>query len=232
MFDYELCPLFISIIYLLFIRREKLSYSEYSYEDGEKKLQMIYEFSFNKNGFITISSNRDSSGYGMLYEYTWEENKLIKNEFTLPSKYEVGSKEIVYSNLSFVETTYGGVDRMKMTYIEGLQNKQLRTIEEDYFNYDATISWTLRIKYDSIGDIIEKNQLAINGELVEKTYYDYNEKGFIRTSKHLIPAYGTEPFIHTYEYVYDSLGNWLKKTRYDSNSQPIEYIERKITYYN
>ena len=74
----------------------------------------------------------------------------------------------------------------------------------------------------------KQNEININGRLKTVHTYTYNDKGDL--SKDSINTNGKSSEI-TYEYTYDTQGNWTTRTQYN-DGKVKEMIQRDIEYYS
>jgi hypothetical protein len=90
-----------------------------------------------------------------------------------------------------------------------------------------------KFKYDSKNNLIQETAYFPNNNLAYRHVYLYDTKNnpikmtiyFSLTNEH-------PEGIWTYQYEYDSVGNWIKRTQLLEGKEPQYIIERKITYQN
>ncbi|MDC0339067.1 hypothetical protein OAN33_05975 [Flavobacteriales bacterium] len=131
-------------------------------------------------------------------------------------------------------------------------------IEEIDFDSNGILEYKTIFKYDDKGNPIEENNYKSDGSLVSKNTYKYDDKGnqieenvfnsdgslyYKSTSKYHsngdkiemdTESYRdeiTERYTFTYEYTYDSEGNWIKQIGL-VDGKPEILIERDIEYYD
>jgi hypothetical protein len=217
--------------------KKKISSGEL-YRNNELSKKLIFKY----NTTDKCSERYDYSGSGSLNEktlYTYNSTgKCVKTQL-----YKKGD-----SLADYAEHTYDINNNHIGTYWYTADGKPVtRYINEELFSYDSFGNiieviqgiHLYRYKYDSSNRIIECTY-RINPEYkddimhgkVEKTTYEYNEKGDL-IDKTSYDINSKEESYERRSYTYDKKGNWIIKivhTKDASGVRSIKYIERKIEY--
>jgi hypothetical protein len=111
------------------------------------------------------------------------------------------------------------------------ENGELELLNEKDFsnNPNTEASYLIYYKYNPQGYLIEENKLKLNGTIITKSSFIYNENGdAIRED--FFDSEMNKTFIKLYEYIYDHKGNWISKTTY-IDRDVLQNETRKIIYY-
>lgn len=86
-----------------------------------------------------------------------------------------------------------------------------------------------RTTYDLNGNLISEDCYTEKDSVVERTENSYNEYGDLVSTYYYLNDRPILPV--TYQYEYDTLGNWITKDEYDYRNSWIYRTKREIIYY-
>ena len=221
---YQFNKLGLPVSYTVLFNNSASNLHKYSYNSKKKisscelyrnnKLSKKLIFKYNTND--KCSERDDYSGSGSLNEktlYTYNSNgNCVKTQL-----YEKGD-----SLADYAEHTYDIDNNHIGNLIEVIQGIHLYRYKYDSSN--RIIESTYRINPEYKDDIM-------HGQ-VEKTTYEYNEKGDL-IDKTSYDINSKEESYERRSYTYDKKGNWIIKIVHSKDSsgvRSIKYIERKIEY--
>ncbi len=210
---------------------------------------------YNQHGYITkvLGLNKHGNPLGTTLYYYNASNHLVKIEEVDPNSASVSIERIEYDSVSNTEigiiTKNEKVEGKKLTKYN--LNKQV--LEYRYYDSLGNISTTITHTYDINGNNISSDYVFNNNTRQnQKMYYDSygkliklkitSQSPTVNHSSETIYTYNDmldviyseeiskdNVFKTTYTYLYDELGNWIKKT---CKSDNLIYIyEREIEYY-
>jgi len=217
--------------------KKKITFCEY-YLNNELLKKLIFKY----NTIDKCSEIYEYMGSGSLNEktfYTYNSfGKCVKSQI-----YEKGD-----SLSHFGQHTYDINSNHIGTYwYTGDGKPATGYINEEFFSHDSFGNiieviqgpHLYRYKYDSANRIIEwtycinpEYNTKLDDDRVEKTTYEYNEKGDL-VDKTSYDINSKEESYERRSYTYDKKGNWIIKivhTKDASGVRLIKYIERKIEY--
>jgi YD repeat-containing protein len=180
-----------------------------------------YSFDINHNILSVTQYSINSISLDISSKWTWkydDENNCIESR------------------------TYDEYGDITTTYIYKYQDEY---VEVEYFSNGEKNKWTEKI--DKNKNIIENKDKTrfiydSRNNLIEVIYsnnknivYEYNSDGKLTSHGIINIKYNNKGFIEnngfmSYEYEYDTQGNWVKKIEF-SDGHPILIRERKLKYY-
>jgi hypothetical protein len=197
--------------------------------DNTIKMQTAYIFDSAGRETERYEYKGDELNYKILITYDKNESwsKMIyvtaggefdgKTEYMFDSIGNVIDKKIYDHSLSLKsQYTYQYDGKGNMTRYENIDDM------DDLFGFEINT-------YDSLGRKIHKyEKTSWDGKLSTDDYM-YDEKGNLIYDKYEeVNSYKTT--VYSYEYIYDSEGNWTDKINY-TNKAPTAYTKREISYY-
>ena len=198
----------------------------------------IEENTYNSDGSLSkkVISKYDTKNN--IIEEDSEDHSGDQSVTTVTFKYDIKGniieKRIQFKN--FANMRDGNIHRASTvslyTYKYNDKNKEIES--NSYQSQDVNDNFTSaapnkRIsKYDISGKLVETKAYNPDGSLTTTILYKYDEKGN-KTEENYLNADGKNRKITT-QYVYDSMGNWIKKIEIDQDVP--NYIKiREIEYY-
>jgi hypothetical protein len=236
---------------------EKLFYLE---GDGEKKIH-IDNYRYNETGKMiehnAINFQGNSNGELITkdtFEYDSNGNLIGKNQYNPPTGSKFSSTYLnddkgnnveehnENSNENVVVIKYSNKYDSKGNLIEvtGLKNGDInsRTITYKYNSVGKVVeiinnsqAEITSFNYDSKGNITEE-YCIIGGSIVKYKYtYKYDNEGH-EVEKLVYDHEGKPSFKNNYKYIFDKVGNWVKKSTFlDEEKGESEILKRIIIYY-
>ena len=212
-------------------------------------------YSFNKKGTIErIENFRENQKLDSkeIFEY---ENALLSKHILFNSIGTIGKKTLFEydSNGNLIsQKKYSGQDKLQYdtSYLYNLkgqltaQQKLIPSINytmKESYKYDDFNNLIVRTKTARIGTTketfrynskalpIKKSEYNAMGELFSVIVYEYNLQND-KTSLKKYDANNTMNYYESYEYVYDSKGNWTEKTSFEKGEK-VSLEKRTINYY-
>lgn len=195
---------------------------EYYFYNQNNNVIAIYEdkqdLSWKEYKILVETSKNNIDFKPSVCHYSYDnKNRLIKKE-----EYG-GSKEIRYK--------YNSLGKLKEIIGEGIEDSvvfkydnQGKLIEK--YCYSEFDGLQYIEKYNSNGNVYQKDTYMY-GKYAFKELFEYNEKGLL-VKETVHNQYGIQPPDRT-EYIYDSHGNWIKKTIKLSSNNVV--YTRTIDYY-
>lgn len=192
--------------------------------DLNNKVKEKIIFTYNENGNIieeNIFDNNDKFDYKVVFKYNDKgyliDRSLYKNDGKLHSKfvYKYNKKDNQINKSLYFDGELDSTEDYKY-------DDKGNLIESNVVSYGKFINWeTSFFEFDNQGNLIEEssNINSKEGSLDLITTYNYNKYGDKITKDDT-----------TYEYVYDSQKNWIKRIEF-YNGVPKFIVERKIEYY-
>lgn len=184
---------------------------------SQKMVNLSYKNYFEYEGFNKYPSFEKSFKFegkkNNKIVYLYESNRL--------------KQELVYfePNELYIKVTYEYNDLKKEVTINWLQYYDGREIKDKItLQYNEKNQWTKRIKYDE------------KGKINDQISFEYNKDGLLQKVTNCCEY----DFYHTYEYSFDSKGNWIERKEFYSQKDKKENwitteslrTYRVITYYD
>jgi len=195
---------------------------EYYFYNQNNNVIAIYEdkrdLSWKEYKILVENSKNNIDFKPLVCHYSYDnKNRLITKE-----EYG-GSKEVRYK--------YNSLGKLKEIIGEGIEDSvvfkydnQGKLIEKHCYSEFDGLKYIE--KYNSNGNVYQKDTYDY-GKYAFKELFEYNEKGLI-VKETVHNQYGIQPPDRT-EYIYDSHGNWIKKTKKLSSTNIV--YTRTIDYY-
>ena len=204
-----------------------VKYSEiYKYD---KKANLIELIRYKSGGALYWKETYRYNKKGSLIEQArYDSNGSIQQKQT--KKYD--DKENLISKTDYSRIRYSKIKKQKTIYkYDGKGNK----LERVFYMSDKPLRREYNKNFDDKGNLTEKDNFDIYWCLEWKDTYKYNEKGILIEWAR-IDSDGNFHFKYTLNYVYDSKGNWIKKSPFymDHNGfvKKTEMTKRKIEYHD
>jgi hypothetical protein len=188
---------------------------------------IIESYEYNSKGDLSQKT---------IYKYDTQGNVLEKSNYNSEGNI---TKKIIYNDLESVCYSYGYRKGMAEKDFYEKYNKKHNIIKrEEYAHYDRKDSLCTKYtyRYDDREKLIEECHYSYKGcygntsDSEIKNSFIYDDKGNL--TKKICEYQHREKEIKTYEYKYDSKGNWTWKTMYEGEAKlPVIIAERIIEYY-
>lgn len=217
-----------------------------------------YRLNFKKNGYLkeknnfTIENNQLKKFADWSYDYD-NENRVFKEictffdsnkELKWEYNYKKDTVEIVKFSNSEPNLFYRYVQENN-TEIYTIRNSDNSYKEKTIFEYDNTnrlISIKKNYDRDAIQEVIytkyiDDHNARKESEIVEDIQQEkkhiskfiYNEKG--DASNTFVIINGKKNLFLTFEYIYDTNGNWIERRTYNKDKKLVSVTKRGIEYY-
>jgi hypothetical protein len=188
----------------------------YLYDTAGREIEnQVYDGSLPDSKTITSYDK-----YGLYMEakyYTSTGEYDGKTGYNLDSSGYVTAKKNYDSNF-----------KLKGNYTYSYDENGNLTRYEDIDDIDDLFGFEINT-YDSLGRKIQKYEMTSWDGKKTNDYYLYDEKdNVIYDKQEVVGSYNT--IIYSYEYVYDTKGNWTEKIEYKDKS-PMTFTKREISYY-
>jgi len=206
---------------------------------------------FNTEGFFKESTEYtvyEKINEKIIYSYNQKGQKIEQNVYDSINKFDY---KVVFKynekGYLFDRSLYDEKGKLNKKFVFE-NNENDNEIKESLYSSKGNLDSYYKYKYDNKGNLIETSFIDY-GRLVisENTIYIYDVKGnlILKNSSITIKegtvdietnyTYNTLGDIEsidstTYEYIYDSNNNWIKRIEYNSGF-PKFVLERKIEYY-
>jgi len=173
----------------------------------ENKIEFTHLYTYDATGKII----KDESSDGLLTTYSYDKNgiKTVNNYFVwgkaLDNRHDLQNR----ITLKY-DANKNLIERTEFTPPKPSLNQEEQNIYQTY-------------KYDNNGNLVEETQ----GNL--KQTYKYDNYGNI-IEEHASTANGESLYKYKYVYIYDNVGNWTKKTKFENGKESSVFI-RKYTYF-
>lgn len=203
---------------LLFQSKAGYKTSNYTYNEKHQLVEIKKENNRGRTKFIHGKHDKTGNTFVTIEKYyfkSYNQEKLEKREIyefdqqgrTITYKKDNERTYISYHGNTVVDSTstYGGTK-----YFKKAKFKKGHLINLSNYKYT--------------------NALKTEEVLLEETKYSYNRKGHLVSEEHIDTDDDATNYHHTYEYQYDSEGNWIVQKVY-VNDKPSQTYIRKITYY-
>jgi hypothetical protein len=202
--------------------------------DCANKRHPYYSYKYDKNGQLIESRQYALSGINYshcLFDYnifgnvtdkwTYDEGRALASKITY--KYDYAGNETEEDIYLHQDTQITNKSMMKY-------NDQGYLSEYTYYRNQKIVDTKKTYKYDSDGHQIEIHYYYYpDSNEAAYSLMKYDQKGNVIQE---IYSRGATPSQTKYKYVYDSLGNWIKRTIYrDSDSIATDISLRNIEYY-
>ena len=201
--------------------------SEY-YGGGERKYIYKNDKLFKVETYITSSNSQKSEKNGY-WEYEYNKlNKVSKEIYTRLNDNAKIETQMVYNKNGFVKEyiRYEHSSICKYDSIGNMTSKIQYSFKNNETRNDSTLILKENFEYNSKNLLI--NHSSLRADKLKNINYKYNsendiiEKTIKNQDKHLE--------IHTYEYTYDTIGNWISRIHKMPNGNTIRH-KRKYKYY-
>lgn len=197
--------------------------------EDEVTFRDVYTYD-DQNKPINIGSKTGSGNPVSNTKLTYEGERLLKKEIYSQDTDRRQTYDYAYPDLTHTEITYrmdGDLGSVTKTTMDG--NK---VVKREIFNHVGACITTEEFTYNEQDKPI---QVIRDGQT---SLIAYNDRGLVaRTERAFYHTFGDLTFytedVYTYEYEYDSIGNWIKRMVYvgEGDSKQLEQIdERTITY--
>ncbi len=223
---------------LIFVQYNELGevskYTSSDWSDGFKNRTSSYEFTFDENGNVINLLNQDGpTKHKETFEYDNEQEEITKYVYSYDGvevdriiKYSLNKDGLVIKRVEyFGNGTLYKEDSFKY------DAKGNETFSDNYgvqttttYNYNANNKINTKhsinnykkgleteFKYDLAGKIIEEKRKNINGKLISRKTYEYENNLLIKEIQ-VFYENGNEYSAETTAYEYNAKGNWIKKT--------------------
>ncbi len=201
---------------------------------GVGELEYITEYTFNANGQIISSLDKDPAG------------NLTRKSFNIYNKDGLIEECRAYSdkvNLDFrMLFSYDSQGkRISETTIHKNHNDNSTTFFE--YNDDNTITRMIKDdkgksmgktieKYDSAGNLISFRDYDESGRIDHEEFYTYDiQNNELTVKMKHYSAEGIEYTCRDYEYIYDHMDNWVKVIQHAGDDEYQSVCIREIEYY-
>lgn len=187
---------------------DRLVWNEYDKEGNYTKY--ISRYDGNNNEIECEQSNENGDCLQKyLYHYD-DENRVIKREFFDQDEENPRKQKVIYK-----------------------YDNQGNCVEEHTYENDILHNITF-MEYDKNGNRIALNQEFEDKDIINRTIFSYDEYNHLIRQENYTSFSGElemECRVHTYEYEYDTQGNWIKcitnldkvKSLVNTNFRTIEY---------
>lgn len=224
--------------------------------------QDIMEYEFNPQKMLTKQKNKGLDNVIHTYNYTYDADglkvsriaMLLSDSLVTTKNFTYNSKGLIYEiesldgngrQFDLEASTYNEKDQLTERQFSGLAetNFEKYTYHPDgklakieYITGEGQLLGYSEDIYNELGQLVESfnteqgrcwyNQA---GDIVrtEQFKFGYNDKGDMT-----LATDNDNQTIETYEYEYDSNGNWIKLTTKDAKGAILSLTERVITYQN
>lgn len=140
------------------------------------------------------------------YQYDEQGNLVLSHSFFEASKSESKRKQRFNANNQLVELqVYDEANVVQLKKVYGY-NEQGQQSEQAIYSGNNVPSYKRQFIYDEQGNPVKDWAYLEDGQLSEKDAFNY-------------------------QYTYDEQGNWLTKTKTDTNGQPLEYSTQTLVYF-
>lgn len=198
-------------------------------EEDEVTFRDVYTYD-DQDKPVNIASKSGSGNPVSNTKCTYEGVRLLKKEVYSQDMDRMQTYDYAYPDLTHTEITYrmdGDLGSITKNTMDG--NK---VIKRDIFNHTGDCITTEAFTYNEQNKPI---QVIRNGKT---SLIAYNDRGLVaRTERAFYLAYGDLNFyseeVYTYEYEYDSVGNWIKRMVYvgEGDAKQLEQIDERIITY-
>ena len=117
------------------------------------------------------------------------------------------------------------MDKKAPEDLKMLFNEGNITIEKIYKNPNG-----FEDKYDDKGNIIETTYSDENGNVLTKSYYKYNDKGY--RIEHIYNSINVEPRYRRFVFEYDKKGNKVRDIAFNEKGERIDQVRYRYNRYN
>lgn len=207
--------------------------SDYEFKNGkyvETRRLVSEEMVFDESGYLLTSNFYLDGKLSTERKYGFLDNEriVIENYYTLINTIPTDSNGKREQTVTDDRYTY----KFKYKY-----DQKGRRIEEEWWNNAGKLEIRVIRNYDNSGNEIESNRYLEDGKVNMKSVSAFDQKGNV--IKTTYPDVLGSETVHTFEYVLDSQGNWIKQivkelvtTDGKSKFVPFQVVYRKITYFN
>ncbi|MBM3455803.1 MAG: hypothetical protein FJX80_11745 [Bacteroidetes bacterium] len=228
-----------------------LTVTTYSYDGGKTSFAL-----FNENGMYIKDIIGLANSSGLMWEYSYENNKIIWSIFSANFSGELVQSKTTYSydsNGRLSESNSGGSSTQYIYNEDGQLIKSseegnlVKITEEFYYSKNVLDSQVRVVITKKDGSTYFEKRIYLNEKVATFifgrfgsnefpnsngiTFYKYNDKGDCIEEKS--DEYENEKMskstLNRYEYSYDENGNWLQKTRFE-NGTLSTVLTRVIVY--
>lgn len=223
----------------VFSYNEKGFITQQDSKNGTTPIKKIYTYDssnrLKKMEFIILNSDGKQVS---TYEYN-RKGRLIKQIDEIHFENNSSDKQItVYKTVKFdnngrilkslVETD----DKKNDYYILNTYDQKGNRLSNEIYDMNDKLKYSFLYTYNERGDVLtEKSKLALSGGQMEEKKYTYDEKGNMLSVSYTISAMGQSNSSNaTYEYTFDSKGNWIERVCIESKTKRT-YTKRMIEYY-
>ncbi len=203
---------------------------EYGQYDGEGNIYEITKIQKDENGKPLKGMIFDSKDNLKKYYTTVINSNGNVTEF----KNYNSKKELVYLQKNKYDANGNVISRIgknpksdKVYKTEMIYNSKNELIKKTKYNSDGSIKDTRTYKYNDSGNEIESELFKSNGNYT-KFVSEYDNLNNL-TIQNWYDKEGNQKHQTSFEYIYDSQGNWITKKRF-SNGELGYVWERKIEY--
>lgn len=222
------------------LRKEVQTIKEVQYEAVENSGKIekgsyiccAHFFVFNEDGNKAEESLADPDGSDAsraVYSYDKKGRRTEVNTYHPDGKHSLKVNSTFNKKGFEIERiltdTDGGTDNWKTLYKYDKKGKKL---EEEILQQNSLVA-KIFYKYDANGNVSETEQIGADGISSVVRSFKYDEKGNKVEMKEI--SKGVLKVLHTYEYEFDSNGNWIRQISYEEG-KAIMVTEREISYFD
>jgi hypothetical protein len=210
--------------------------SFYWYESGnlERRDSILYD-SKNQKTEEDLYDGKGSLQKKIVHTYDDKGNET-ESSYYLSDK-SLGGKDVMKYDDDGNKTELKSYDaKNKLVYKETYKyDSKGNNTEKIHYNADGKMENKYIMTYDDNGNKIQEDTYDSEGEKYSKELIEYDEHDNMKEhylyGGNILFSINTLYYKYTYEYTYDSTGNWTKYTEFENGYKPLTIFEREIVYY-